>query len=48
MVGYTTAYTMLPVFSLVFDEDVPPVIALTYPELYADLRKVGDVLRLLM
>ena len=33
---------MLPVFSLVLDEDVPSDIALIYPELYKDLGKVGD------
>ena len=35
---------MLPVFSLVLDEDVPSDIALIYPELYKDLGKVGDKL----
>jgi len=39
MVGYATIYTMLPVFSLVLDKDVPGKIALTYPELYRDLTK---------
>lgn len=39
MVGYTTIYTMLPVFSLVLDEDVSAKIALLYPELYRDLQK---------
>ena len=33
---------MLPVFSLVLDEDVRSDIALIYPELYKDLGKVGD------
>jgi len=40
MVGYTTIYTMLPVFSLVLDKDVKSDVALRFPELYRDLRKV--------
>ncbi|KAJ2333663.1 putative aminophospholipid-translocase [Coemansia sp. RSA 2681] len=39
LVGYTTVYTMAPVFSLVLDRDVSEDIALLYPELYADLTK---------
>lgn len=39
MVGYSTIYTMFPVFSLVLDEDVPDEIALRFPELYKDLSK---------
>lgn len=39
MVGYTTIYTMFPVFSLVLDQDVTPETALLYPELYKDLMK---------
>ncbi|GMT29153.1 hypothetical protein PFISCL1PPCAC_20450, partial [Pristionchus fissidentatus] len=39
MVAYSTAYTMLPVFSLVVDRDVTATNALTYPELYKDLGK---------
>ena len=38
-VGYTTMFTMAPVFSLVLDLDVTPDVALLYPELYADLTK---------
>ncbi len=41
IVGYATLYTMFPVFSLVLDKDVSPLIALTYPELYKELTKVG-------
>lgn len=41
MVGYATAYTMAPVFSLVLDRDVNEDLALLYPELYKDLTKVG-------
>ena len=37
---YGTFYTMFPVSSLVLDVDVPPDIALIYPELYKDLGKV--------
>eukprot|EP00658_Telonema_sp_P-2_P065518 TRINITY_DN5473_c0_g1_i1.p1 TRINITY_DN5473_c0_g1~~TRINITY_DN5473_c0_g1_i1.p1 ORF type:complete len:313 (+),score=65.46 TRINITY_DN5473_c0_g1_i1:122-940(+) len=39
MVGYSTWYTMLPVFSLVLDVDVKDEIALQYPELYRALQK---------
>uniref|UniRef100_A0A6Q2YGQ7 Phospholipid-transporting ATPase n=1 Tax=Esox lucius TaxID=8010 RepID=A0A6Q2YGQ7_ESOLU len=39
MVGYSTIYTMFPVFSLVLDQDVKPEMALLYPELYKDLTK---------
>ncbi|KAJ2081366.1 putative aminophospholipid-translocase [Coemansia sp. RSA 988] len=43
LVGYTTVYTMAPVFSLVLDRDVSAEIAMLYPELYAELTK-GRVL----
>ena len=39
MVGFSTVYTMFPVFSLVLDKDISDKIALTYPELYKDLSK---------
>ncbi|KAI3649549.1 hypothetical protein MP228_005181 [Amoeboaphelidium protococcarum] len=39
VVGYSTVYTMLPVFSLVLDCDVNDDVAMTYPELYKDLTK---------
>ena len=39
MVGYTTIYTMAPVFSLVLDVDVSDDVAMFYPELYKDLPK---------
>ena len=39
LVGYTTVYTMAPVFSLVYDHDVTEDTALAFPELYQDLRK---------
>jgi phospholipid-translocating ATPase len=37
--GYSTIFTMAPVFSLVLDRDVNEEIALLYPELYKELRK---------
>ncbi|KAI0758873.1 aminophospholipid-transporting P-type ATPase [Fomes fomentarius] len=43
LVGYATAYTMAPVFSLVLDQDVNEDLALLYPELYKELTK-GRVL----
>ncbi len=39
MLGYATVYTMLPVFCLVFDEDVTREKAMEYPELYKTLLK---------
>jgi len=39
MVGYTTVYTMLPVFSLVLDQDISEASATLYPLLYTDLQK---------
>ncbi|KAI0830346.1 protein transporter [Trametes gibbosa] len=39
LVGYATAYTMAPVFSLVLDRDVNEDLALLYPELYKELTK---------
>ena len=39
IIGYATIFTMAPVFSLVFDHDIEPSIALLYPELYKDLTK---------
>jgi phospholipid-translocating ATPase len=38
LVGYSTVYTMAPVFSLVFDRDVDESVANLYPELYAELK----------
>jgi phospholipid-translocating ATPase len=38
LVGYSTVYTMAPVFSLVLDRDVDESVANLYPELYAELR----------
>ncbi|ETE66118.1 putative phospholipid-transporting ATPase IIA, partial [Ophiophagus hannah] len=39
IIGYSTLYTMFPVFSLVLDKDVKAVVAMLYPELYKDLLK---------
>ncbi|KAL5114989.1 putative aminophospholipid-translocase [Pleosporales sp. CAS-2024a] len=38
LVGYSTIYTMYPVFSLVLDRDVDESVANLYPELYAELK----------
>ncbi|TIA93573.1 hypothetical protein E3P99_00049 [Wallemia hederae] len=45
MMGYSTIYTMAPVFSLVLDRDVNEELALLYPELYKELTK-GRILSL--
>ena len=37
MLGYATIYTNLPVFSLVFDEDVPVQAVMKFPPLYKTL-----------
>jgi phospholipid-translocating ATPase len=39
MLGYTTVYTMFPVFCIVFDEDVDEEKAMDYPQLYQSLQK---------
>jgi phospholipid-translocating ATPase len=39
MLGYTTIYTNLPVFSLVFDEDVNVSAVMKFPPLYQTLQK---------
>jgi len=39
IVGYSTLYTMFPVFSLVMDEDVSKEIAFRFPELYSELQQ---------
>ncbi|CAG8474895.1 4120_t:CDS:10 [Ambispora gerdemannii] len=39
IVGYSTIYTMAPVFSLVLDQDVNHRIAMEFPELYKELTK---------
>jgi len=43
LIGYSSAFTMGPVFLLVLDVDVPDHIAMMYPELYKELQK-GRVL----
>jgi phospholipid-translocating ATPase len=37
MLGYSTVYTILPVFSLLLDEDIPLSAALKFPPLYESL-----------
>lgn len=39
MLGYSTVYTSLPVFSLVFDEDADVMSILSFPPLYKTLQK---------
>ncbi|KAL0225811.1 hypothetical protein P9112_013135 [Eukaryota sp. TZLM1-RC] len=39
LTGYSTYYTMFPVFSLILDEDVDRDAVITYPELYRELQK---------
>ncbi|KAL9647937.1 hypothetical protein ABK040_008208 [Willaertia magna] len=39
MVGYSTYYTMLAVFSIVLDEDVNRETVVLFPELYKDLQR---------
>jgi phospholipid-translocating ATPase len=39
LVGYTTVYTMAPVFSLVLDRDISETTAMVFPELYRELTK---------
>ena len=34
MLGYSTIFTMLPVFSLILDEDISRNVAQKYPILY--------------
>jgi len=43
MLGYATVFTTLPVFCLVFDEDVSYEAALEYPELYKSLQSGRDM-----
>ncbi len=39
LLGYSTAFTILPVFSLIFDQDIDVSNALKYPPLYKTLQK---------
>lgn len=39
MMGYTTIYTSMPVFSLVLDEDVDLKAVMSFPPLYKSLQK---------
>jgi len=39
MLGYSTIYTSLPVFMIVFDEDVRAEDVMRFPPLYRSLQK---------
>jgi phospholipid-translocating ATPase len=39
MLGYSSIYTMMPVFSLVLEEDTDVATVMTYPQLYKTLRE---------
>eukprot|EP01060_Flectonema_neradi_P005335 TRINITY_DN13533_c0_g1_i2.p1 TRINITY_DN13533_c0_g1~~TRINITY_DN13533_c0_g1_i2.p1 ORF type:complete len:1216 (+),score=261.43 TRINITY_DN13533_c0_g1_i2:203-3850(+) len=39
LVGYSTVYTMFPVFAIVLDEDISEETAYEFPELYSELQK---------
>ncbi|KAM3127182.1 hypothetical protein pb186bvf_020701 [Paramecium bursaria] len=43
VLGYATVYTMFPVFSIIFDEDVENKIAIQFPPLYKTLQKGRDL-----
>jgi phospholipid-translocating ATPase len=43
MLGYTTVYTMLPVFSLIFDEDINKQKAFQFSNLYQELQKGAEL-----
>ena len=39
MLGYSTLFTLLPVFSLIFDEDISKEVAFKYPLLYKSVQE---------
>jgi phospholipid-translocating ATPase len=43
MLGYSTIFTMLPVFSLILDEDISREIAQKYPILYKATKDGNEV-----
>lgn len=43
MLGYSTVYTMFPVFSLILNNDVNYKAAMEFPELYKALCKGRDL-----
>lgn len=43
LMGYSTFYTMFPVFCLIFDEDITVETALGYPPLYKTLQNGRDI-----
>ena len=43
MLGYSTVFTMLPVFSLILDEDITRKVAQKYPILYNSIQEGTQV-----
>lgn len=43
LLGYSTFYTMLPVFCLILDEDITVETALSYPPLYKTLQRGREI-----
>lgn len=43
LLGYSTFYTMFPVFCLIFDEDITVETAMSYPPLYKTLQRGRDI-----
>jgi phospholipid-translocating ATPase len=43
MLGYSTVYTLLPVFSLIFDEDINKQKAFQFSNLYQELQKGAEL-----
>lgn len=43
MLGYSTVFTLLPVFSLVFDEDISREVAYKYPILYRKVQSGAEL-----
>ncbi len=43
LLGYSTLFTMFPVFSMILDQDVDQQTALEYPELYKSLQSGRDL-----
>lgn len=43
LLGYSTIFTMLPVFSLIMDEDISRSLALDYPLLYKSIQEGKEI-----
>lgn len=43
MLGYSTIYTMMPIFSLIFDEDIDRKNAFQFANLYKELKKGNEL-----